>query len=236
MFVIILKVPYPGKYPELTITTQQNDTVISIQILNKGTQTINETEIVLLHQVDEWLFLSQHYVLHHRLSGLKWLIDLYELRNTFTDSMWDDLQKKAKILGFEKIVWAVTQAFNIIWREKDVRFRSIKFNANVFLRLWVSESLKSNIILNQSFTKRHSAIFNKIEEAFWEILFISKLSNQVKAIARMCFPNSKMLKAIFPKVPSIVLQIIRPIHFIFCIISFLIFILDTLIRVIKKKF
>jgi hypothetical protein len=191
--------------------------------------------IRLLNPVDEWLYLAQHYVLHHRLCGMKWLADLYRYTWSLSPEHGADLFRRAECTGLKKIAAVTVYALAKIMGplpEGWTSFLQVKLGA--FARSWTDLTLEPKRILNQHFDKRHGHLLNKIEEIHWEILFIDRKSGQWRAFFRNLFPSRQMMDAYFGRPLGWTYFLRFPIHIAVWLSTWLIFFLDYALRRISS--
>jgi hypothetical protein len=160
-----------------------DDVLKSVQIVS-----FNGNQFTLLDPIDEWLFLAQHFVIHHRICGTHWLYDLYSLQMTFSKENIRSLYKRADRYGMRSVLWTVGQAIGTIWGEQNLRLRLLVVNSLV-LKIWVMESQRPNVILNQLMLKKYLNLFYHAETILWEIIFTESIEDRFIALKRMFFPN-----------------------------------------------
>ena len=192
---------------------------------------VNGYTLTILDPIDEWLFLAQHYILHHRLSGMKWLYDLYLHQKQFHDDSWAELANRSRDYGLRKITFSTQRAIQSVWGDGCGRhFRNLKPGNSVSLNIWMKESLRPRNMLKRSFARTHQNIKSAVENSFWEVVFVDRKTDQLRALRRIFFPGYGLMKAFYGSFSKIVYISILPFHVALIASSFAFFIADTLLR------
>lgn len=190
-----------------------------------------ETFPLLLHPVDEWLYLAQHYVLHHRLSGMKWLVDLDRLASSLSAENREELRRRADEAGLKKTAAASVFAMERILGSAPPEWRSfLSLKLGPFARAWLNLALEPKNLLNHRFSPRHNNLLDKIESIHWELLFIDRRADQRRAFLGNLFPSRRTMDAYWSRRLGWRYFVIYPFHVFLWLLTGLVFVLDLLAR------
>lgn len=154
-----------------------------------------------MDQVDEWLFLAYHLVLHHRISGIKWIIDLQRLLHQFNAQDWQILLERATLTGLNKTTEAALQAIEAFSTIPDFCAKRPKTKLGPFGRVALADALNRTNIFKMKNKHGGAGFLSKLDAGIWELHFIDSTAEQFRSIPRFMFPSYSFFKTIFGVVP-----------------------------------
>jgi hypothetical protein len=173
----------------------------------------NEKTISLLLQIDEWLYLAQHYCFH-LFSNNKWLIDLYLLQLKFSKKEIDELVAVAKMFHFERIVTAVSRILKETYSHEEIKIPELITKRHCIF----------DVVFHKSRYKCTNAFTNRLIAVYWEFIFIDNFSSRLKAYLHLLFPRLKMLSDMYNSRSKTII-FAYPFHLCFVLLSSVLFLL-----------
>ncbi|MDP6673310.1 MAG: nucleotidyltransferase family protein [Gammaproteobacteria bacterium] len=154
-----------------------------------------------LHPVDEWLYLAYHLVLHHRISGIKWVLDLKLLLDQFDERQWDELLVRAEASGLNKTVNAALHAIELFSTLPEFCTKRPKDRLGFFGKIALDDALNSKTLLKMKNKHGGAGLLSKLDAGIWELHFIDKTEKQLKSVPRFMFPSYAFFTTIFGATP-----------------------------------
>ena len=114
--------------------------------------------------------------------------DLYLHQKQFHDDSWAELANRSRDYGLRKITFSTQRAIQSVWGDGCGRhFRNLEPGNSVSLNIWMKESLRPRNMLKRSFARTHQNIKSAVEESFWEVVFVDRKTDQLRALRRIFF-------------------------------------------------
>ncbi|MGM0582873.1 MAG: nucleotidyltransferase family protein [Bacteroidota bacterium] len=191
-----------------------NKGIFSSEILSR-TQVIamENTEVMRLNPIDEWLYLAQHFVLHHKMSGIKWLYDLYIIQSKFSNQDLSILVWRAKRYQLKKVIIAVREHLLNLFGHENIKIPKFmdKYNS-LFLMHLIKKTLSQKAIFEGRYNDGNRKPLDGLLYMYWEIILIDEIKEQLIAVFRMVFPPKGLFYSIY-KIKHLLFYImLLPIH------------------------
>ncbi len=185
----------------------------------------------LLDPADEWLYLAQHFVLHHRFGGLKWLIDLDRLARGMRPGDREALVRRAAESGLVRIAATAVRAVEKILGPLPEGWSPLRrAGLGPIAGGWTRLALQPRAMLERRFRPRHGRWLNKIEEIHWEVPFIDGRAARIRAFLRRAFPSPNEMDAYWGTRLGPAYILLWPGHVVVWTVSGLVFLADLGIR------
>lgn len=196
--------------------------------------TFEGEPLMLLEGTYEWLYLAQHWVLHHRMSGIKWLQELMLLFERMTGENREILFQTAEKMNFRSIVAAVLQAMKAYCNIETPIPESIRISS-AFGRLWTNQALRPAIFLKQRLVTQRNNIFNRALSVLWEVLFIDHQHDRRAALMSMILPTETMLRVFYGFDSKTLAILLYPLHAVTATIVCVVFLCDSALRYFRVR-
>jgi hypothetical protein len=185
----------------------------------------------LLDPADEWLYLAQHFILHHRFGGLRWLIDLDRLARALSPEEASTLIRRAGESGLSGIAATALRAVDEIVAPLPSAWDPLRrFRTSLVARAWSTLALRPRAVLERRFRPRRGSRLNKIEEIHWEIPFMDRRVDRFKAFWRRAFPTPAEMDAYWGRRLGPAFLLLWPGHVLVWTGTWVIFLADLAIR------
>lgn len=192
--------------------------------------------IRLLDPADEWLYLAQHFVLHHRFGGLKWLVDLDRLARDMRPEAREALIRRAAGTGLAPVAAAAVQAVETVLGPLPEGWEPLRrTRLGLIASGWTRLALRPRAVLERRFRPRHGRWLSKIEEIHWEAPFIDGGRRRVRAFLRRAFPSPRAMDAYWELRLGPAFLPLWPLHAAVWILSGLVFLADLGVRSIAGR-
>lgn len=191
----------------------------------KITTEIGEFEI--LDPLDEWLYLSYHFVLHHRCAGLKWMKDLQLLTNEIGGSEWRRLLQRAEEVGLEKTVLATLGALDHFFDLPSYCQTRPQRKLGWFAGISIAHATNPQTIIAHKLKHGGAGPLTKLSAAFWELLFIDNPRQQRAAWLAVILPSRQLMNTVFNRTPAMVYPLAAPIISLLSLLTMLLYTADV---------
>lgn len=179
-----------------------------------------------MDDIDRWLFIAQHAAFHN-FADYKWIVDMKQLYDLFTDGKKSVLILKSNQYGFRRVL--IAALFHI---KKNY---SESFQCDLTsLNLTSSEQRFLSFIdyFDRPFSRK---TFDRFVSTFWEFTFISNRSKRQMAWFHLLFPSRGLITNIYRLKMSTSLLFFYPLNILIAGISSSLFgILYTFICIKNK--
>ena len=167
--------------------------------------------INILSEIDEWLYLAQHYCFH-LFSNDKWFKDLYLIQKKFSNADIIELTTTAHHFHFERIVTAVSRRLKDNYQQDEIKIPEMLTKKRLIFDSISSKNLK--------YAHKFS---NRIIAIYWEFIFIHSCKSRISAYLHLLFPRMCILMDIYNCKPMTSL-LLYPLHIILVLLSSILFI------------
>ena len=167
----------------------------------------NNLKINILSNIDEWLYLAQHYCFH-MFSDNKWLKDLYLIQRNFSDADIAELTTIAQNFHFERVVTAVSRRLKIAFPQEDIKTPDMLSGKHV-----IFDSIS---VANPKITNKFK---NRIIAIYWEFIFIHNRKSRIKSYMHLLFPQLYIIMDIYNIKYLTIAILIYPLHIILLFLS-----------------
>lgn len=190
----------------------------------------------LLDPVDEWLYLAQHFILHHRFGGLRWLIDLDRLARALSPDQAAALIRRARESGLSGIAATAVRAVEEILAPLPSFWEPLRrFRTSLVAGAWSRLALRPRAMLERRFRPRRGSWLKKIEEIHWEVPFMDRRADRLKAFWRRAFPTPAEMDAYWGCRLGPAYLLLWPGHVLVWTGTWMIFLADLAVRGLSSR-
>ncbi|MFH0783314.1 MAG: nucleotidyltransferase family protein [Pseudomonadota bacterium] len=181
----------------------------------------------ILDPIDEWLYLSYHFVLHHRCAGLKWMKDLQLLTNQLGETKWRSLLQRAKEVGLEKTLLTTLCALDHFFDLPSYCQMRPPRKLGWFAGISIAHATNPQTIIEHTLKHGGAGPLTKLSAAFWELLFIDNPRQQRAAWRAVVLPSRSLMNTMFNRTPVIIYPLAAPIISLLSLLTMLLYTLDV---------